>query len=180
MKIDAARSILLVIDLQARLLPVIENGATVLENASWLVDVAQTVGVPVRATEQYPQGLGPTETALRRRFADGTIIEKTCFSAVIGSALLASADAARTQWIIVGAEAHVCVQQTVLDLLSTGREAFVVDEAVGSRRAHDRDRALRRMERNGAEIVTREMVAFEWLARADTPMFRDVLERFLR
>lgn len=180
MKIHASQSVLLVIDLQGRLLPAIEDGAAVLANATWVVDVARTVGVPVLATEQYPQGLGPTDAGLRARFREDAIIRKTHFSAVSEGALLTSADAVRRQWVVVGTEAHVCVQQTVLDLMAAGREVFVVDDAVGSRRARDRDRALQRMEKNGAEIVTREMVAFEWLARADTPVFRDVLKRFLR
>jgi len=180
MKIHAAQSILLIIDLQGRLLPAIEDGETVLANATWMVDVAQAVDVPVLATEQYPQGLGLTDANLRARLPVGSIIEKTFFSAVAEGALLPLADTARTQWIVAGTEAHVCVQQTVLDLLAAGREVFVVDDAVGSRRAFDRERALRRMERNGAEIVTREMVAFEWLAQANTPLFRDVLKRFLR
>lgn len=180
MRIHALQSVLLVIDLQGRLLPAIEGGAAVLANAIWMVDVARALDVPVLATEQYPQGLGLTDADLRARLSDDAIIGKTHFSAVSEGALLASAHAVRKQWVVVGTEAHVCVLQTVLDLLAAGREVFVVDDAVGSRRARDRDRALQRMEKNGAEIVTREMVAFEWLGQADTPVFRDVLKRFLR
>ncbi|HAS86036.1 MAG TPA: hydrolase, partial [Candidatus Competibacteraceae bacterium] len=81
---------------------------------------------------------------------------------------------------VVGTEAHVCVQQTVLDLLAIGRQVFVVDDAVGSRRSRDKELALQRMQQNGAEIVSREMVVFEWLEQANTPVFRDVLKRFIR
>ena len=94
--------------------------------------------------------------------------------------LLAHPLAARRQWVVVGTEAHVCVQQTVLDLLAQGRQVFVVDAAVGSRQVNDKTRALARMQQNGAEIVTPEMVAFEWLAQANTPLFRQVLKEFIR
>lgn len=180
MRIKPSESLLLVVDLQARLLPAIDDGEAVLANAAWLVDVAQAIGIPVLATEQYPQGLGQTEPGLRARFPEGSIVEKTHFSAVTEGRLLQAGAADRRQWVVVGTEAHVCVQQTVLDLLATGREVLVVDEAVGSRRARDKALALQRMQQNGAEIVSREMVAFEWLERANTPVFRDVLQRFIR
>jgi nicotinamidase-related amidase len=180
MRIKASESLLLVVDLQARLLPAIDDGEAVLANATWVVDVAQAIGVPVLATEQYPQGLGQTEAGLRARLRTAAIIEKTHFSAVTEGDLLAAADAGRRQWIVVGTEAHVCVQQTVLDLLAAGREVFVVDEAIGSRRPRDKALALQRMQKNGAEIVSREMIAFEWLEQSNTPVFRDVLKRFIR
>ncbi|MDP2868397.1 hydrolase [Methyloversatilis sp.] len=180
MRIKPCESVLLVIDLQGRLLPAIDDGQTVLENATWLVDVAQAISVPILATEQYPQGLGPTEAGLRARFPDGTIVEKTHFSALAESSLLRAPEAGRRQWVVVGTEAHVCVQQTVLDRLAMGRQVFVVEDAVGSRRPRDKALALQRMQQNGAEIVSREMVAFEWLEQAGTPLFRAVLERFIR
>lgn len=180
MRIKPSDSVLLVIDLQGRLLPAIDDGEAVLANATWLVDVAQAIGVPILATEQYPQGLGLTDAGLRARFPDGSIVEKTHFSALAEGGLIGAPEAGRRQWIVVGTEAHVCVQQTVLDRLAMGGQVFVVEEAVGSRRARDKALALQRMQQNGAEIVSREMVVFEWLEQADTPMFRDILKRFIR
>lgn len=180
MRLKQSESLLLVIDLQARLLPAIDDGDAVLANAAWMVDVAQAIGVPVLATEQYPQGLGLTESDLRARLPEESIVEKTHFSAVAEGLLLQAPAATRKQWVVTGTEAHVCVQQTVLDLLAIGRHVFVVDDAVGSRRSRDKELALQRMQQHGAEIVSREMVAFEWLERADTPIFRDVLKRFIR
>jgi len=180
MRIQASESILLVVDLQARLLPAIHEGDAVLTHATWLVDVAQTLGVPVLATEHCPQRIGLTDAELRSRLAPACIVEKTHFSAVAEGVLLQAEAAERPQWIVVGTEAHVCVQQTVLDLLAAGRKVFVVDEAVGSRRPRDKELTLGRMQQNGAEIVSREMVAFEWLEHADAPMFREVLRRFIR
>lgn len=180
MRMQAARSVLLVVDLQGRLLPAIDGGEAVLTNAAWLADVAAALGVPALATEHCPDAIGLTEPGLRARFAPERIVAKTHFSAVTEGALLQAPDAGRPQWIVCGAEAHVCVQQTVLDLLAAGREVFVVDEAVGSRRPRDKALALERMRQHGAGIVSREMVAFEWLERAGTEVFRDVLKRFIR
>ena len=101
-------------------------------------------------------------------------------SALSDGRLLALPQSARRQWIVAGAETHVCVQQTVFDLLEAGRQVFVVDDAVGSRRPRDKELALQRMQRNGAEIVTREMVLFEWLERAGTPLFKEISKQFIR
>ncbi len=180
MRIQAQDSVLLVVDLQSRLLPAIHEGESVLANAIWLVDVAQTLKIPVLATEQYPQGLGLTEANLRARLPKSALIEKIYFSAIPEGKLLKHADAQHQQWIVVGTEAHVCVQQTVLDLLAQGLAVFVVEEAVGSRKPRDKALALERMRQHGAEIVSREMVAFECLGQANTPEFRAVLQRFLR
>ena len=180
MKFDATRSVLLIIDLQERLMPAIENGANVIENAAWLIGVARQLNVPVLLTEQYPQGLGTTTPAIARLIAPQERIEKTHFSAVAEGNLLTHPSAQRKQWVVCGTESHVCVQKTVLDLLASGREVCVVDEAVGSRQAHNKDLALSRMRQNGAQIVSREMVAFEWLRQANTPEFRAVLKDFIR
>lgn len=180
MRIKPTESLLLVIDLQERLLPAIDGAEGVLANATWMVDVAQTLGIPVIATEHCPKSIGPTEPKLRSRLQENTILEKEHFSAVSEGKLLKMDYAERQQWVVVGTEAHVCVQQTVLDLLALGRAVYIVDEAVGSRRPRDKELALNRMRQNGAEIVSREMVAFEWLEKANTEIFRDVLNRFIR
>lgn len=180
MPIQAAQSVLLVVDIQSALLPAIDGGESVLAHTAWLLDVAQTIGVPSLATEHCPGRIGVTDTRLRQRFAADAIVGKEHFSALREGALLKAPHAERQQWIVTGMETHVCVLQTVLDLRAAGREVFVVDEAVGSRRPRDKELALQRMQQHGAEIVSREMVAFEWLERANTPLFRDVLKRFIR
>lgn len=180
MKIDKSESILLVVDLQARLLPAITEGGPVLENALWLIGVAKRLGIPILVTEQYPQGLGRSAPEIIDALPAEAFIEKKCFSAVKEGPLLKAPGSDRRQWIVAGTEAHVCVQQTVLDLLASGREVFVVDEAVGSRKLRDKELALQRMLRHGADVVSREMVAFEWLEEADTEVFRDILKRFVR
>lgn len=180
MRIQPLESLLLIVDLQSRLLPVIDNADAVIANAVWLTKVAQTIGIPVLATEHCPHQIGFTTPEIRSLLSEQNIVMKEHFSAVPEGALLDAPPASRQQWVVVGTEAHVCVQQTVLDLLAVGRKIFVVDDAIGSRRSHDKELALHRMRQNGAEIVSREMVAFEWLERANTPVFRDVLKRFIR
>jgi nicotinamidase-related amidase len=180
MRINPSESLLLVVDLQSRLLPVIESAESILANAAWMLGVAQTIGIPVLATEHCPHHIGLTDASIRSLIPEDNFVEKEHFSAVAEGMLLRAPDASRQQWVVIGMEAHVCVQQTVLDLLAAGRTVFVVDDAIGSRRLRDKELALQRMRQNGAEIVSREMVAFEWLERANTPVFRDVLKRFIR
>ena len=178
--IDAQRSALLVIDLQEKLMPHIADGAAVLDAACWLVDVAREVGVPVMVSEQYPQGLGHSVAALAQRVASDEVATKVHFSCLGGSCLEPLAGFDRAQVVVAGTEAHVCVLQSVLDLQASGRQVFVVAEAVGSRRSSDRQLGLERMRQAGAVIVSREMVAFEWLRQAGTEVFRRVSKTFIR
>ena len=180
MKLDAKRAVLLIVDLQKRLLPAIDQGERVIEHSAWLIGVARQLGVPVLLTEQYPQGLGATAPAIASLVEPREKLEKTHFSAVAEGNLLSHPSAQARQWVVCGTESHVCVQQTVLDLLAAGRDVAVVEEAVGSRQPRDKQLALERMRQAGAQIVTCEMVAFEWLHRANTPAFRTLLKDFIR
>ncbi|MFZ3202385.1 MAG: hydrolase [Pseudomonas sp.] len=180
MRINAATSTLLIIDIQARLFPAIHDSTALAENALWLQQVAQRIGVPVLLTEQYSKGLGQTIPSLRDGHQASAIIEKLHFSAVSEGELFKRPGGARAQFVVCGSEAHVCVLQTVLDLLVQGRQVFVVAEAVGSRQASDKALALARMQQAGASIVSREMVAFEWLEQAGNPLFREVSKAFIR
>ncbi|OIP08010.1 MAG: hydrolase [Rhodocyclales bacterium CG17_big_fil_post_rev_8_21_14_2_50_68_7] len=180
MLLDRARSALLAVDFQERLLPHIEDWQRVLDAAVWLVRLAQRLSVPVMVSEQYPKGLGPTHAALRALVPAQAVREKLHFSCVAAGCLEGLDGAQREQLVVCGIEAHVCVLQTVLDLLGPGREVFVVADAVSSRRIGDREAALARMRANGATIVTREMVAFEWLHKAGSAEFREISAEFLR
>lgn len=165
-------SLLLMIDFQARLVPAIHDGAAVMSQARKLLDAATILEVPMVATEQNPMRLGGTLPDLA--VDSGNVVAKTSFDALRAPELLERIDSNRT-CVVAGCEAHVCVLQTVLGLLDLGRSVFVVADAVGSRRAESRDFALRRMERHGAEIVTAEMVIFEWLGSSEHPRFREML-----
>jgi nicotinamidase-related amidase len=172
-------SVLLLIDLQERLYPAIDGNEALLGHCRSLAEAATRLAVPVLLTEQYPKGLGPTLPALREVCAGATVVEKLHFSGVAEGQLLPAAGG-RRQFVVGGTEAHVCVLQTVLDLIAPDREVFVVAEAVGSRRASDRALAIERMRQAGAVIVSREMVAFEWLQRAGTELFRAMSRDLIR
>jgi nicotinamidase-related amidase len=180
MIIDRERSLLLVVDLQTKMVPAIHDHDEVLANAAWLVRAAQRIGVPVAATEQYSKGLGPTVPGIRALLSAEAIGAKTRFSCVAAECVARLPGADRAQVILIGVETHVCLMQSALELLEEGKEVYVVADCVGSRRPFDNDAALARMRQEGVRIVTREMVVFEWLAEADTPLFRAVSKEFFR
>jgi nicotinamidase-related amidase len=180
MLIDAARSTLLVVDLQVKMVPAVVDYETVVANTVWLMRAAQKIGVPVAAVEHYPKGLGPLVPEVRDLLPDGAIGSKTDFSSVAAQVLAGLPGSDRVQYVIAGMEAHVCVLQTALDLMADGKDVFVVADALGSRRTYDRDIALARMRDEGVRLVTREMVVFEWLADSRTPLFREVYQEFLK
>jgi nicotinamidase-related amidase len=180
MLLRASESALLIVDLQVRLLPAVHNGQRILENCMWLLRLAQVLQVPVGVSEQYPRGLGPTVAALRDLVTPEAIVEKVHFSCVAEGRLARLPGFTRDQIVVAGTEAHVCVLQTCLDLLAGGKQVFVVADAVGSRNPLDCELALARLRQCGAQILSREMVAFEWLQRADTDLFRHVNKEFIR
>lgn len=170
--IDRRTSMLLVVDFQVRLMPAIEGGAAAVANAKRLVELAGLLDIPVRVTEQNPSGLGPT--VAEAGVGEQPLAIKMTFDACRSPGFLGDLPE-RPDMVVVGCEAHVCVLQTVLGLLDAGRRVYLVRDAVGSRRAESKETAIRRMERHGAEIVTAEMVAFEWIETAEHPRFRDVV-----
>ncbi len=180
MLIDAQRSQLLAIDLQEKMLPAVWGHGELLRDCEWMVRVAQKIGVPVAAIEQYPKGLGPVVAAIRDLLPDGAVAAKTRFSSVGAKCLGDLPGNDRAQVVIVGIEAHVCVLQTALDLYHEGKEVYVVADCISSRHEYDRDLAIARMRQEGVRIVSREMVAFEWLGEADTPLFRSMVKEFLK
>jgi nicotinamidase-related amidase len=171
MKLDASRSTLLLIDFQQRLTPAIDGADAAVANAHRLAKGAELLGVPFLVTEQYPKGLGPTVDALAA-FAIEPFV-KTTFDATRTAGFLDRLPTDRTL-ILAGCEAHICVLQTALGLIAAGRSVAIVADAVGSRTADNRRLGLSRAEKAGAEIVTTEMVLFEWLGDAGHPQFKAV------
>ncbi len=164
---------LLVVDVQERLLPVIARARLLVWNIGRLIDGARILGIPVVATEQYPQGLGPTVPELATRL--GSIPAKLTFSCRGCPELFHGLRAQGIHKLLVcGIEAHVCVQQTVLDLLGAGWRVYVAADAVGSRYQVDYEFALRRMDAAGASLTTTEAALFEWCEAAGTPQFREI------
>jgi nicotinamidase-related amidase len=170
---SAVNSTLVLVDMQARLMPAIQEGNAVIERCLLLARAARALGVPMLGTEQNPPGLGatvaPLASLLDRRIA------KLHFDASRENLFLDSIEPARRCLVVGGCEAHVCVLQTALGLRSHGFEVSVVADAVGSRRTIDRQVALTRLQCEGIQIMTAEMVVFEWLERSDHPKFRELL-----
>jgi len=166
--LEKDRAALLVVDVQEGFRSY-ATFADVAASCGRLVAGARELGVPIVASEQYPRGLG--STAPEVGLADEPRIEKTVFSA-------ARADGfdlgGRDQVLVAGIEAHVCVSQTVHDLLAQGLEVHVAADAVGSRHRIDYDRALPRLERAGAVVTTVEAALLELCERAGTPEFKAV------
>lgn len=175
MLLQADQSCLLVVDIQERLAPAIIGQETLIARVATLIKGAQALSVPMLVSEQYPKGLGHTVEPLAPLLQGQPVIEKTHFSCLREPGF---ADHVRrlhrSHVVVVGMEAHVCVLQTVVDLLREPYDVFVVADGIGSRVEESRRFAIERMQRAGATIVTVEMVLFEWLERADRPEFRPV------
>jgi nicotinamidase-related amidase len=177
---SAADTALLVIDVQEKLLPKIVAPEILVRNVAFLIDAARLLDMPVQATEQYPRGLGPTVPELARRLPERP--DKVAFSCcAVASIVDFFHREARPKIVLAGIEAHVCVQQTALDLLALGFRVYVPIDAVSSRFAIDRDQALHRLERTGAILTTAESCVFEWIGSAGHPRFKQlsalILER---
>lgn len=180
MLIDRNRSQMLLIDVQERLAPMMAEIDNTTGRCEILLRGARDLGVPIVISEQYPKGLGRTLPKLADLAQANERLEKVEFSCFANPELqkrLIETD--RDQTIIAGIEAHVCVLQTVLEMAADGRKVFVVADAVTSRKTESKTIALRRMAMAGAEIVTSEMVLFEWLRSACAPEFRS-LSRLIR
>ncbi|MDN5872503.1 MAG: isochorismatase family protein [Nitrococcus sp.] len=178
---DPVKSLLLIVDVQEKLMPVVHDHEQVTANIARLLGVATELGVPIRASEQYPKGLGSMLARLREHIADEAISEKVHFSyakAPSGQRMLAQLE--QPQVIITGVEAHVCVLQTAIGLQCEGRDVFVVADAVGSRNPRDAQLALERLRAGGVSVVSVEMVVFEWLRQAGTSQFKRISQRYLR
>ncbi len=166
-------SALLVVDVQEKLVPAIHASRRVVWNVRRLIDGAKLLGLPVVASEQYPQGLGPTVAELASRLEDRPA--KLSFSCRELPELFAGLRQRNIEKLLVcGIETHVCIQQTVLDLLADGWRVYVAADAVGSRDELDHRTALRRLECSGAVLTTTEAALFEWCQVAGTPEFKQI------
>ena len=176
MLVDASQSMLLIIDVQTKLVPAINGGESCVARCQLLLAAARRLGVPVLATEHCSSRVGPTVPVLRDRLAPYEIIEKRHFDGALepafDRALVASG---RRQVVVAGMEAHVCVLQTVLGLVTSGYQPVLAADAIASRKTSARELAISRMRQHGADIANAEMVVFEWLKVGDSDAFRDIL-----
>jgi nicotinamidase-related amidase len=176
---EAHRSQLVVVDLQSKLgtaMP-IKVLNRVVQNTSLLLKAADLLGIPVLASEQYPQGLGPLEATVARYLPASTKrFEKTCFSCAGADGFLTTLqENRRPQVIVMGMEAHVCVLQTAIDLRNQGLQVFVVEDAICSRKLENYQNALVRAYQAGITMSNAESVIFEWLRDAKHEHFKTLV-----
>lgn len=171
-RLAAQTSSVLVVDIQDRLLAKMPTAAALVRNAGFLLDVAALLDVPVRATEQYPKGVGPTTAEIARRLPAAPAA-KTAFSCCGSGTFLEELEMLqRPNVVLVGMETHVCVQQTALDLIDAGLHVVLAADALASWGDLDHATALRRMEQAGAVVTTVESLAFEWVKDSTHPQFK--------
>jgi nicotinamidase-related amidase len=169
------KTALLIIDIQEKILPVMNNPNQVIENALKLIKGFKVLNIPIFYTEQYPKGLGSTSEALLTELQGLSPIQKmsfSCYSA--GNFFTRLIDNNVSQVVIAGIESHVCVQQTVLDLLANNFQVNVAADAVSSRNDFDYKISLDRMKVHGAEVTTSEAILFELLVDCGTDEFKDI------
>jgi nicotinamidase-related amidase len=197
MLLELEDSQLVLIDPQERLLPALHEGMNMLQQAMRLGQAARLLRVPIWGTEHNPQGLGPMIGPLRSLCP--MVLPKTTFSAV-GAGLAdflrppakvrqggnarslpkhlqkpVEAPVGRNSIVLAGCETHVCLLQTALELIELEFDVWVVTDACSSRTERDRDAAFDRLAGAGAELVTTEMVLFEWLRDCEHPEFKNIL-----
>jgi nicotinamidase-related amidase len=174
--LQAALGQLVVIDMQLKLAPAMDLTVmqAVTENCAILLQTANLVQVPTIVTEQYLQGLGETIPDLKQHFLNTKPIAKTTFSACAEPAFKQHLHSDKTQIVLTGMEAHICVLQTALDLLSAGKTVFVVEDAIVSRNPSNKANAIARLQQAGCVITNTESVIFEWLGNANHAAFKAI------
>jgi len=171
---NAADTGLLVVDVQEKLLSAVPERARIAWNCRRLLDAAQALGVPVAATEQYPEKLGATVPELRERLAAAPTSKLSFSGAACGPLLHDWKNDCFYRVLVCGVETHVCIAQTALDLVAAGWMVYVAVDAVGSRFAVDHETALRRLESAGVVLTTTEAAMFEWCRLAGSAQFKQI------
>ena len=173
--LDVENSLLLVIDIQERLVASLDKDVIV-SKVGKLVDAANILDVPVVLSEQYPKGLGHTVPTISEKLKPETpIVEKCSFSLLREEGFLDKIKAyGKKQIVICGIETHICVHQTATELMDAGFEVFVAKDACASRNKYEFKQGIEAMHNNGAKISCVEIILFEWLRSAKNPKFKEV------
>ena len=174
--LQAAQSQLIIIDLQVKLAPAMDLLAmqVATKNCAILLQAASLMQVHTLVTEQYPQGLGKTLPELAQHLTNAKPITKTTFSACAEPAFKQHLHSDKTQIVLIGMEAHICVLQTALDLLQANKQVFVVEDAIISRSAANKANAIARLRDADCVITNTESVLFEWLGNAKHEAFQAI------
>jgi nicotinamidase-related amidase len=170
--IDPKTSTLILIDLQGKLLPAIDQGKELLRLCLRTAKIANLLNIPIIATEQSPKSLGSNLESIQN-LCSKTIVKEHFNACADG--LIKALPEDRPQLILMGCETHVCLMQTALHLIISGYDVSIAVDGAGSRRALDKQIALERLKSAGARLITTEMLAFEWMKSAQNPCFKEVL-----
>lgn len=170
--LDSEDSVLMIIDIQEQLVPVMKYGAEVIKNTNILIAIAKELKIPIIVTEQYPKGLGKTVPEIRSNIEEVFPYEKITFSAYTDKVALDLEKIGRKKVIITGMETHICVLQTARDLLAAGFKVFLVKDAVCSRTCENYLNGLSQMSLMGALVTNTETVFFDLMKKAGTPQFK--------
>lgn len=177
MRLRPEQSFLLIVDVQAQLAPHVDGGEQVVAKCAALMRAARLLKLPVRITEHCADRIGHSVAEIAGLTQPGEVVSKTHFCCTDEPGAIENFGAlARRQVVVAGMEAHVCAMQAALGFADHGYQCFFVQDASGSRRASDHATAIERLRMSGVQIVSTEMVMFEWLQRADVPEFRELLK----
>jgi len=175
MRIHKDKTIAVIIDFQERIYPAIHEHEMLTRNVPILIEGLKALGIPLIVTEQYVRGLGPTIPEFAEHLTGIERIEKSSFSCCDEPKFMMElASSGRDHVIIAGIESHVCVLQTVIDLVHAGLHPVVVEDCISSRKPNDKRIALERMRREGAYITTYEAILFELLRFSGGETFKAI------
>lgn len=178
MLVDKKDACLVIFNMQLDLIPLLEDGTSVLNSCCWLTDIANTLGIPVSIIEH--KKLGNPSLSLKDVSGGARYLEKYHFDCMahehIRDHLFAMG---RSQFILAGAESHVCIYQSALALRQAGKEVFVVQDACSARNRNDHDIALNRMRESRMSLISKEMVFFEAIRHSEFPEYVETAMRYL-
>lgn len=164
-----------IIDIQGKLAKIVHQSKELLDNVEKLIKGAQILDVPILWLEQYPKGLGPTSEQLKQHFTDQTPIEKITFSACKNEQFQEALNKVdKKSYLVAGIETHICVYQTVCELLSLGKEVEVVVDGVSSRTLQNKEIGIEKMKSLGAKVTSVEMALYELMETAKHPKFKEI------
>ncbi|MBB4826202.1 nicotinamidase-related amidase [Sporosarcina luteola] len=170
------QTVFVLVDVQGKLSEIVHDSETLLDNLSKLLQALKKLDIPILWLEQYPEGLGPTNTRISVHLQDVEPITKITFSGCKNEAFMSALKKTeRKQVLIGGIETHICVYQTAVELAAMGYEVQVVEDAVSSRKLENKELGLRKMERLGVDRTSVETALYELLERADIPEFKELL-----
>lgn len=175
-KLSRACTGLMLIDVQEKLMPYMQRSDEILAAMHKAIQAFQILGLPIIVTEQYPAGLGPTVASLSSLLGhDQLFLPKSTFSGLASANIIAAVESTKViQWVLIGIEAHICVQQTAKGLLAKGMEVTVLNDATSSRTTADCFTAIQHMRDSGISISSVEAVLFELLHDSQAPEFKAI------